>query len=79
LNHEESDARIPILALTANAAKREKQQCLDIGMNEYLTKPISLEHLHTALQECSKMGGQRLQFKPKSWELSEQVLEKKLC
>lgn len=75
--HEESDARIPILALTANATKREKQQCLDIGMNEYLTKPISLEHLHTALQEWSKIGGQRIQSRPKNFELSEQLLDEK--
>jgi signal transduction histidine kinase/ActR/RegA family two-component response regulator len=52
--HEESDSRIPILALTANATKGEKQHCLNIGMNEYLTKPVSLDQLQTALHEWSK-------------------------
>jgi len=31
---------LPILALTANAFERDKQKCIDSGMNDFQTKPI---------------------------------------
>lgn len=36
---------IPIIALTANAIKGDKKKFLDIGMTEYLSKPINTEEL----------------------------------
>jgi CheY-like chemotaxis protein len=34
-----------IVALTANALKEHKNQALKVGMNDYLTKPLSKERL----------------------------------
>ncbi len=42
-------ARIPIVALTANALKGEAERCLTAGMDDYLTKPLTLDRLRVAL------------------------------
>lgn len=45
---------IPIIALTANAMRVDRQQCLDAGCNGYVTKPIQAQRLLEAMQDVCK-------------------------
>ncbi|PZP32502.1 MAG: hybrid sensor histidine kinase/response regulator [Roseateles depolymerans] len=42
--------RLPILALTANAMTRDRQACLDAGMDDHLAKPLDPARLFESLQ-----------------------------
>ena len=42
-------ARLPVIALTANAFEEDRQACLASGMDEVLTKPVEPELLYAAL------------------------------
>jgi CheY-like chemotaxis protein/HPt (histidine-containing phosphotransfer) domain-containing protein len=41
-----------IIALTANAMQGDRERCLAIGMNDYLTKPLHLQDLEAVLQRA---------------------------
>ena len=49
LNHN-----VPIIAMTANAMKEDRDRCIDVGMNEYLSKPVRKEGLLAAISSVMK-------------------------
>ena len=42
---------IPIVAMTAHALKGHKEKCFDAGMNDFLTKPLSIDALARAIEK----------------------------
>lgn len=44
-------ANIPIIAMTANAFSEDKQEALDVGMNDHIAKPINMNVLVPTLRK----------------------------
>jgi len=51
------EGQVPIIALTANAMKGDREKFLGAGMSDYLSKPIHIRQLLGALER------QRTQFR----------------
>lgn len=41
-----------IIAMTANAMAEDKQLCLDNGMNDFISKPVRLNDMHSTLKQA---------------------------
>jgi ammonium transporter, Amt family len=54
---------VPIVALTANAVKGDRERCLAVGMDGYVTKPVEsrelLSAIYALLPEGARTGGNR--------------------
>ena len=46
LRERETGHHVPIVAMTAQAMKNDRERCLSAGMDEYLAKPVRANDLH---------------------------------
>jgi CheY-like chemotaxis protein len=46
---------LPIIAMTAHAMKGDEQKCIDLGMNDYISKPIEPQILLEKIRHWSRM------------------------
>ena len=54
LGEEQSDAaRLPIIAMTANAMDADRKACREAGMDEFIAKPVRAKELMRVLEQFS--------------------------
>ncbi len=51
---ETGRARLPVLAMTANAMQEDREACLEAGMDDFLAKPIRPDELFSHLQQLTR-------------------------
>jgi CheY-like chemotaxis protein len=45
--------RMPIIAMTAHALDRDRERCLSVGMDGYLSKPIQIDKLYELIESTA--------------------------
>jgi CheY-like chemotaxis protein len=57
--------KIPIIAMTAKAMKGDREKCLEVGMDDYITKPINRQEFTNVIKRYLRNGRKR-QLSPSS-------------
>jgi CheY-like chemotaxis protein len=50
----DKERHVPIIAMTANVLQDDRQRCLQVGMDDYISKPISPQKLKETLERWIK-------------------------
>ncbi|MAT61589.1 MAG: hypothetical protein CMH41_08115 [Micrococcales bacterium] len=57
MSKSESDPQIPIIGLSAATLEEDRAVCLAVGMDDYLTKPVSIAALRSVLKNVAPQHG----------------------
>jgi two-component system, sensor histidine kinase and response regulator len=69
---------IPIIAMTAHAMIEEKQRCLQVGMNDHVTKPVEPKLLYAALARWIKPKTEQSQERTQSSQVNDDTFPEQL-
>lgn len=56
IRQHDTDRHTPIIALTAHALSSDKQRCLEAGMDDYLSKPVTHKKLLAMIDKWTRRG-----------------------
>jgi CheY-like chemotaxis protein len=55
---------VPIIALTGDATKEDRNRCLEGGMDGYVSKPLHQDQLRQAIEDCIFRSCQNVAAEP---------------
>ncbi len=54
-----SGGHIPVVALTASVMKADRERCIQVGMDEFVSKPVDFTTLFNTMERILRAGGDR--------------------
>jgi CheY-like chemotaxis protein len=55
IERERGYLRTPIVAMTANVLNEDRNRCMQAGMDDFLSKPLSQANLRSAIAKWAKV------------------------